>query len=199
MTDYFSLLQQPRRPWLDPEILKQQFLTLSAAAHPDRFHGRPELECRAANERFSQLNAAHACLREPRDRLRHLLELETGRKPSDLQEIPDVLANLLLEVAALCREADGFLARREAITSPLLRAQNFEQVQQWMDRLNQPQKRIAALQAACLARLRQLDSTWSEAGDRKSLLLELEQICRQLGFFARWEGQLQERVHRLMF
>ena len=37
MTDYFNLLSEPRRPWLNPEALKQKFLNLSAEVHPDTF------------------------------------------------------------------------------------------------------------------------------------------------------------------
>ena len=44
MTDSFSLLNEPRRPWLDAGALKQKFLPLSSAAHPDRTHNAPEAE-----------------------------------------------------------------------------------------------------------------------------------------------------------
>ena len=36
MSDSFALLEKPRRPWLDPEELKESFHRLTAAAHPDR-------------------------------------------------------------------------------------------------------------------------------------------------------------------
>ena len=74
MTDYFSLFNEPRRPWLDAEKLKARFLTLSAECHPDRAVTAAERE--AATARFTELNAAHNCLREPRERLQHLLALE---------------------------------------------------------------------------------------------------------------------------
>ena len=38
MADYFALLAQPRRPWIDSEELKKRFLGLSADLHPDRVH-----------------------------------------------------------------------------------------------------------------------------------------------------------------
>jgi len=78
MTDCFELLQEPRRPWLDADALKARFLKLSAAAHPDRFHGGTESERAQANDRSAELNAAYNTLRETRDRLFHLLELERG-------------------------------------------------------------------------------------------------------------------------
>ncbi len=36
VTDYFALLNEPRRPWLEPETLKSKFLALAAEAHPDK-------------------------------------------------------------------------------------------------------------------------------------------------------------------
>ena len=88
MTDHFALFNTPRRPWLDPDSLKQTFFTLSAELHPDRVHHAGPVEKRVANERYAELNAAYQCLREPRERLRHLLELELGAKPSDLTQVP---------------------------------------------------------------------------------------------------------------
>ena len=69
MTDYFALFDEPRRPWLDTDSLKAKFLALSAQAHPDRVHGAAETDKLAANHRYTELNAAYNCLREPRDRL----------------------------------------------------------------------------------------------------------------------------------
>jgi hypothetical protein len=43
MTDYFALLQTPRRPWVDAEKLKENFQLLSARVHPDRLHGADEV------------------------------------------------------------------------------------------------------------------------------------------------------------
>lgn len=198
MTDYFALLGQSRRPWLEADVLKQEFFARSSEAHPDRVHGGTEAERRVASQRSSELNAAYACLREPRDRLRHLLELEMGRKPSDLQDIPESFAGLFMEVAAVCREADGLITRQAAITSPLLRAQSLEQLYAWADRLMSFQRRITELQTDLLNRLRELDTRWSAGDEGQSLLPELERICRWLGFFGRWQAQLQERLNRLM-
>ena len=200
--DYFALLDEPRRPWLDTGSLKQKFLARSSEVHPDRVHGASEADKRAANQRYTDLNAAYACLREPRNRLRHLLELELGRKPADLQELPAELASLLIEIAAVCREADGFLAKQSNITSLLLRAQSFPEAQNWTERLTALQASVAGHYEPLLSGLRTLDAAWgeraSEARDQSALLPELERICRRIGFLTRWNGQIQERLARLM-
>src|SRR4051812_12696266 len=106
MTDYFVLLGQPRRPWIDESSFKQRFLELSASFHPDRVHHLDETERAAAQVRYLDLNAAYQCLREPRSRLRHLLELERGALSRDVQEIPSDLVTVFTSVGEACRSAD---------------------------------------------------------------------------------------------
>jgi DnaJ-domain-containing protein 1 len=202
MTDYFALLEEPRRPWLDADALKRKFLARSSEVHPDRIHGASEPERSLAHQRYTELNAAYTCLREPRDRLRHLLELELGRQPTDLQEVPSELADLYMEVAAVCREADRFLARRSLVTSPLLQARSFSEAQNWIERLTLMQRRSAELHGDALRQLQTLDAAWSvqeTAGPAHAALLdELGNLCRQLGFVSRWSRQIQERLFLLL-
>ena len=87
------------------------------------------------------LNAAYHCLAEPKSRLLHLLELELGAKPKDIQPIPATLADLFAEVANTCRKADGFLDEKNNATSPLLQVQLFERGQDWIEKLNLLQRK----------------------------------------------------------
>src|SRR5262249_30233495 len=125
-TDFFALLEEPRRPWLDAELLKQKFLATSAKAHPDRVHGASEAEQRDAVRRFSELNAAFQCLREPKDRLRHLLELESGTKPADIERIPTAMMDSFFEIGRLLKDVDAFAAERQNVAPPVLKAKLFE-------------------------------------------------------------------------
>ena len=69
MTEYFALLEEPRRPWIEPDPLKAKFLALSAKTHPDRVHTASEAEKEAASARYAELNAAWQCLGDTRQRL----------------------------------------------------------------------------------------------------------------------------------
>ena len=202
MGDHFALLGEPRRPWLDPEALKQKFLSASASVHPDRIHNASPAEKASANQRFSELNTAFNCLREPKDRLRHLLELETGAKPKDLQDIPPDLADLFLEVARLRQDANRFLAEQAKADSPLLRVQFFERAQEWIERLNHMQGRLKAQEADLLTSLQVVDEQWQQMGhgsaQRQELLGKIENIYRLLSFNTRWSLQLQETIVQLM-
>ena len=200
MTDYFSLLNEPRRPCLDLDVLKEKFLTLSATVHPDRVHNLGAVERAAAQERYTELNAAYNCLREPKDRLRHLLELELGTLPKDIQRIPSELMDLSLEVGKACRDADAFLAEKAKVTSPLLQVSFFERGQTFVETLQAIQRRVRTLNEQLSEELKHIDAEWESHPDaRKSLLPRIEELHRLFTYFARWIAQLQERVVRLSF
>ena len=80
MTDYFFLLDEPRRPWLEPEAVRAKFLFLSAATHPDRVHAGGAAATGPAADRFASLR-------------RHLDTLGTPIGPYDLQIAAIALVN----------------------------------------------------------------------------------------------------------
>ena len=201
MSDHFALLNEPRRPWLDADLLKQKFLTLASDTHPDRVHQASESEKAEVTQRYTQLNAAFNCLAEPKLRLLHLLELELGAKPKDIQQIPAALADLFAEVANSCRSADGFLAEKSKATSPLVQVQLFERGQDWVEKLNGLQRKLNELRAELNDELKSLDAQWisAAAASRKEILPKLEELYRLFGYFNRWNNQIQERVVQLSF
>ena len=200
MTDYFVLLDEARRPWLEPEALKSKFLAIAAEAHPDKLHGTDDSQKPGANRRYAELNAAYQCLTEPKSRLLHLLQLELGAKPAEVQQIPPALADLFAEVAKTCRNADTFLAEKNRTTSPLLRAQMFERGQGWVEQLLELQTKLTGLCNKLLEELKSIDAAWvanSNSSDRAASLNRLEELYRLFGYFNRWSGQIQERVVQL--
>ena len=200
MTDYFKLLEQPRRPWLDAGILKQKFLALSAQTHPDRVHNSPEPERRAAGERYTELNAAYQCLREPKERLKHLLELESGARPADIQQVPAELTEPFFEIGKLCREADALIAEKAKTTSPVLQAQLFGRSADCTDQLTAMQRKIGAQREELIEELKTMNAAWESAPPGGTPpLARLEEIRRRLGYFARWSEQIQERAVKLSF
>lgn len=184
MIDYFAVLDQPRRPWLDPEALKAKFLALSATVHPDRVHGKPDSERQAAQDRYTQLNAAYQCLRDTKLRLQHLLELDRGGKLQDVQNIPPETMDLFFQVGKLCRETDKFLAENRQVSSPMLKVEMFQRGQIWHGELN----RLAAELAGRISALEdELRTMPADPG-------RLEAIYRLLSYYSRWQAQLWERA-----
>jgi curved DNA-binding protein CbpA len=186
MIDYFAVLDEPRRAWLDPEPLKAKFLTLSATVHPDRVHGQSEAERKAAQERYTQLNSAYQCLRDTKSRLQHLLELERGSKLQDVQDIPPETMDMFFQVGKLCRETDAFLAEKRQVSSPLLKVQMFERAAAWHDKLS-----------ATGADLRARISSLEDEIKAPIPVPRLEAIYRLLSYYTRWLAQVQERTVQL--
>jgi DnaJ-domain-containing protein 1 len=201
MTDNFALLNEPRRPWLEADLLKQKFLALSANLHPDKIHSANDAGKNAATKKFAELNAAYNCLLEPKSRLLHLLELELGAKPKDIQTIPPALADLFAEVSMTCRSADAFLAEKSKVTSPLLQVQLFERAQDRVETLNGLQRKLNEPREKLTDELKSLDARWisADAASRREILPKLEKLYRLFGYFNRWNGQIQERVIQLSF
>ena len=204
MTDHFASLDEPRRPWIEPDPLKAKFLALSANAHPDRFHAAPDAEKQAAGARYAELNTAWQCLRETKDRLLHLLELECGAKPEGIENVPADFTSMFMEAGQFCQELDHFLLERSRASSPMLRVQMFTQSMEWTQRVNLVLPRLTSQRAALEAELRALNPAWEAAppvGHAKraaSLPLDrLEQVYRRMSYVSRWIGQLQERVVQL--
>ena len=159
-----------------------------------------EDEKQKANEHYAELNAAYNTLREPRDRLLHLLELELGAKPRDVQRIPPGTMDLFVEVGQICRDVDAFIAQRGNVTSPLLKVQMFERGMEWTDKLQALQQRINAKRDELTGELQQLNAVWESApaiGSPERVaalpLERLEQIYRVFSYIARWSEQIQER------
>jgi DnaJ-domain-containing protein 1 len=205
MTDCFALLAEPRRPWLDLERLKQTFLARSADAHPDRVHSSASAaEREQYATRSAELNTAYNRLREPRERLAHLLELELNHRPANIQAVPASAMDQFFAVGQLCREADQFIAARAQITSPLLKVEAFTTAMTISDRVTALQRTLEKELATLEAALKSLNDAWLSAppvgspGRAAQLPLErLEELFRSISYLARCRAQLQERFVQL--
>jgi DnaJ-domain-containing protein 1 len=202
--DYFALLGQPRQPWLDLASLKAAFLEQSSRLHPDRVQAASAEEKAAATGRFAELNAAYNCLREPKERLLHLLELESGAVPASVQSVPEGTMDLFIETGQICRQADQFLASTGHASSPLLQVQRLVQNQEWTVRLQELQKRIHLRRSQLLAESQEMNAAWNAAPPFPSParlstlpLRRLEEMARTLSYIARCGGQVQERLSQL--
>jgi len=111
MTDYFALLDQPRAAWIDPEQLKDAFHARTLRAHPDASGDEGE---------FAQLNKAYQVLRNPKQRLQHLLALRG--ETAETGAIPNEIAELFPLVASLTRQADVVVTKVQEAGSALTKS-----------------------------------------------------------------------------
>jgi hypothetical protein len=191
---------------LDPDEVQARFVALSAEAHPDRVHNAaPEVKA-ACHERFAALNAACSCLRDPRERLRHLLELERGVKPNQLERLPSAAVDLYFQLGQTCRQVDQFVTEKARASSPLLKVQLFERALAWIDELRSFEEKLNRQRAEVEATLKDLNAVWRLAREvgtsNRALALpldQLEQSYRELSYILRWSEQIRERVLELSF
>ena len=201
MTDYFAVLSQPRRPWLDADTLKETFHTRATAVHPDHVHQREATVREAADARHAELNAAYQCLRNPKLRLEHLLMLERGSKPGDLRTMPDDIVQFFGEVGAVLRDTNALLAEKSATTSAILRAGLIEKAMPQLEKLHRLQKAIQTHLDGVTFDLRALDGDWAaslrDPIRRETAIATADKLYHLFGFFDRWTGQLRERSFQL--
>lgn len=198
MIDYFALLDESRRLWLDADALKEKFLRLSAEAHPDRSHAAAPETKAACERRFAELTSAYNTLRDPRARAGHWLELARGAKPDPLQTMAPWLQGLIFEAGRLLRATEALLEEKPRMSSPLLKVQFFERCQPSLGQIHGVLQKIAEQQDTLHARLQELDaavettSTGQAVDERR-----VEEIYHALGFLSRSAEQLRERLFQL--
>ena len=197
--DFFALLGEPRRPLLDPERVKDTFHRLSREQHPDT---AASVTTPAAadphTDNFARLNRAQAALRDPRLRLRHLLDLEyPGTVAGGPTNVPATLADLFAPVSTLAREADELLARKAAASSALARALLARQGLALHERAAEILSRLDALQADADEDLARLDTAWHEAPRPTDSAARLLDLYGRFAYLGRWTEQMRERVFQL--
>lgn len=194
----FEILGFAPRPLLDPGELKARFMERSGPLHPDRVHALSAAEREEATRRFAEMNAAHRLLQNPRDRLNLLLEMETGRKPRDVQRIPPGTMDLFAEVGQACRDADAFLASRPAPdASPIQKAATRGQAAGWKARLEATLAHVDARAEQSRRELAELDARWVAGGARAPLLEPIEHLARLFSYIERWRQQIEDRLLEL--
>ena len=187
--DLFALLGEPRRPWLDPEQVKDTFHRLSRTEHPD--------QQTAENANFTRLNQAQATLRDPKLRLRHLLELEFPEvKLSGPSGVPADLADLFVSVHGLLRETDALLTKKSAATSALAKALLAREEFAAREKVEAILAPLDALHAAATADLQAFDARWMDARPPEASTA-LHDFYQRFAYLSRWLEQLRERLFQL--
>jgi curved DNA-binding protein CbpA len=182
-TDHFAALGQPRRPWLEPEALKEVFHRLTAEHHPDRTGNA---------ERFTAINAAHTVLRDPVSRIRHLLELEEPSALAAEPPLPEALTETFMRVATLRRTIDAFVKQQAATTTPLGQALLASARFALQRDVELELAELEAAQNLGLEALREADRQWIER--TPALVEQLAALQQELSYLAKWSAQLREAL-----
>ncbi len=181
MSDCFEILSEPRRPWLDADALKEKFHRLASRHHPD--------VSKPGGIDFTALNAAYQTLRDPKLRLRYLLELEFPEKLTAQQQPSGDIAEFFSLMGKHRADTDAFLARQAKAKSPLEHALLAAEKN---ERTESAEKTLALLvqkQEGVLMQLQFIDSVWDyEKADSAAALLD---IYQGISYFGKWIEQVR--------
>lgn len=188
MTDYFALLQQPRKPWLDPDELKQRYQELTLAAHPDRTRSEePGVD-------FATITEGYRVLNDHRLRIQHLLKTE-GHVAGSGQIVPGEFIDLFPEIGDFIGATDNLLERsanaQNALSKSLLRSEILQK-QKLGETILQ---KLTRLYEEALQDLRLLNDIW--ANDPGKAVAPLNDLHQRLAYLTRWIDQVRERQFRL--
>ena len=190
MTDPFALLGEARRPGLDPGRVKDTFHRLSREQHPDAAGGGD------SGEDFARLNQAQAALRDPKARLRCLLELEyPDVRVAGPSVVPPALADLFAPVLTLLRDIDALLAKKAAAPSALAKALLARQEWALREAAGALLEKLDTLHAATLEELRAFDAMWEPRPPAAAA--RLVDFHGRFAYLSRWTEQLRERLFQL--
>ena len=171
MTDYFALLDQPRKAWLDPAQLKEIYHAKARVAAPD-----------------AQLNEAYQVLSDPKARLHHLLALRGESPTRENSAVPTEIENLFSSVAGLTRETDLLLKKLARTTNALSRSLLKNEVAIAQNKIAELLAKISGLKNAGLVRLQSVAENDSN---------QLQALYLQFSYLNRWIEQLEERELQL--
>lgn len=186
MKDCFAVLGQPRRAWLDPAELKEAYHAMTRREHPD---AQPAGEGNA----FAEVNEAYRVLRDPKERLQHLLELEgqTGQEPE--RAIPAEMAALFEPVARATQAAERALRQSEAATNVLSRSLAGVERETARRGVEEMRETLFALYARAEDETRAADEL---SGDAR--IGRLRELRVHFAYLTRWIAQLEERRTQLL-
>jgi len=186
MTSLFALLEEPPRPWLDPDALKAKYHQFTARHHPD---------VAGATADFAEINRAYQTLADPAARLRHLLDLESPGFLSRAQPVPEDIAAFFTPVAEARQAVDTFLKKHASSTSPLAKALLSTEQYNVQERLEQTIATLQQMQDSLLTQVREADTLWLT--DRPAALTLLPTLWQSLGYTAKWLATLRESLFRM--
>jgi curved DNA-binding protein CbpA len=180
VTDCFAAFGFSRRPGLDTSELKEKYLQLASASHPDSGGGDGE---------FQAVQQAYKTLLDPALRLRHLRALEfEGTENSS----GPAHQELFLKVGAVMQQAKALQQRLEKSRSSLSRALAIQDGKAVLRLVRETQQAVEQARAERDRDLTKLDERWPEVAPA-----ELTSLAAGLTFLARWRSELAEVEFRL--
>ena len=191
MTDYFALLGEVRRPWIDNNKLKQKYHRLTLQLHPDR--GSRNQATSEDTGSLAELNEAFRVLQDPKLRLQHLLMLENAA-PVAARSVPPALANLFWDTGTSLKNLDAILEKQSS-TSRLTQALGKSEIAAAEMRMREILDQLRSLYNDALDKVRRTDPLWF--ADPVAHVSTLVDLYDSFSYLSRLIEQVNERLLRL--
>lgn len=183
MMDFFALFSQPRRPWLEPGMLKEKHHQLTRIAHPD-IHGSD------VDQKFEHINEGYRILSDPKLRIEHLLTLEGLGNLAKDRTVPADLQELFLRIATLRQAMQRVLTALGDVTSALKLSLAKNDLLQLQKETSEMLEQLNRSYEQSLKELQNLNEVWDIA--RQQAIAQLQPLRDRIAYLSRWIGQLKE-------
>jgi curved DNA-binding protein CbpA len=191
MIDYFALLGEVRRPWIDSNKLKQKYHRRTLQLHPDLGSGNQTTSEDIGS--LAELNEAFRVLQDPKLRLQHLLMLENAA-PVAARPVPPALANLFWDTGASLKNLDALLEKQSS-TSRLSQALGKSEFADAEMRTREILDQLRSLYNDALDKVRRTDPLW--LADPAAHVSTLVDLYDSFSYLSRLIEQVNERRLRL--
>lgn len=201
--DYFTLLGEVPRPFLEEDSLREKHHKISQQIHPDKFQTKSPEEKLLAEQWSSLLNKAFFTLKDPTERVPYLVSLHTGEDPKKArtENVSEWTVKLFQQVRTACAQADTYLGQRKSasyrIVAASLAADRAAETQ--IENLRALKQLLETMRARIIHDLKRIDERWlsTDLEKRKNLIPLLSKVAGDLSRLAKFESLIEERLLQL--
>lgn len=185
--DYFTMLAVEKRPVVDLQRLKENFLKISEIVHPDKYYNTSKEVKDLAMSCSSLLNKAYSTLKDPKERIKYLISIEMDKEAPVSSRASAATMEFFIEASDICNEADAFLKRGD-LGEPEKR--------DLQDRLQEFKRDFQHRWGGVLREIEAVDMEWIATApeDRKPLLRRLMSLSHELSYLSKLQSLLDEMI-----
>lgn len=185
--DYFAMLEVEKRPVIDTVKLKENFLRLSELVHPDKYYNSSQDVQELALKSSSLLNKAYSTLKDPKERIRYLITLESDREAPVSKHASAETMEFFIEASDVCNEIDRFARKKGGDES--LR-------QDHLRKLSELKKDAGSRWDGVLGEITALDKEWLtiSGNDKKSKVRRLIILSHELSYLSKLQSLIDELI-----
>lgn len=186
-TDYFTMMQVEKRPCVDLNMLRENFLKVSEVIHPDKYYNASQEVKDLAITCSSLLNKAYSTLRDPKERIKYLISIETDKEAPVSSRASAETMEFFIEASDICNETDSFLKKGGS---------GDDRKRELRSRLQEYKKESQGRWNKVLKDIDKIDKEWiiTSSGERKPLLRRLLVLSHELSYLTKLQSMLDEMM-----